>query len=271
VIGVTIDDISSLDSIVTKIEASPVEIVRLCCDPGETPAVYKDAVASLTKVCKVMIQPVDSSEMSKYSRTAHMARFQSYIKAFGDLPNVWGFETGNEINGDWLGEPEDVCMKVNGANSFCLTHGIKSMVTMYAMDQGSPNQVGLWLNEYPIERCPTVVSLSIYENSWENPPLLSTLFDEIRKAFPSAITCIGEFGTEPKTISGPEFEDFVKRWYTYQPTEVSNYQNWGMYWDAVENPEVFRVLSELYVKVSWVKVPGKIYGKLLSSDSSGAS
>ena len=105
--GVTLDDVTRLDQIVTSLARLPRRpAVRIVFDPGVAPARYRAAVDRVAAVGDILAEPVDSSAATQYTTAQYTGRFRQYLAAFAAAVPVW--EIGNEVNGDWLGPADRV-------------------------------------------------------------------------------------------------------------------------------------------------------------------
>ncbi|MBV8529767.1 MAG: hypothetical protein JO104_00495, partial [Candidatus Eremiobacteraeota bacterium] len=104
--------------------------LRICFDPGERPAYYAAEIDRAHRLgLRIVGQILDSSEMRHWSVAAFEQRTREYVAA---LPTVDEWETGNEINGSWLGSIGSVVAKTRYASKYIKQHTrARVMVTLY--------------------------------------------------------------------------------------------------------------------------------------------
>ena len=104
--------------------------LRICFDPGEKPAYYAAEIKHAHSLgLRIVGQILDSSEMRHWSVAAFERRTREYVDA---LPDVDEWETGNEVNGNWLGSTRSVVAKTRYASEYVKTHTrARVLVTLY--------------------------------------------------------------------------------------------------------------------------------------------
>ena len=104
--------------------------LRICFDPGEKPGYYAAEITHAHELgLRVVGQILDSSEMRRWSVAAFKARTREYV---GALPDVDEWETGNEVNGNWLGPIPSVVAKTLYASKYVKAHTrARVLVTLY--------------------------------------------------------------------------------------------------------------------------------------------
>ena len=104
--------------------------LRVCFDPGEKPSYYAAEIAHAHALgLHVVGQILDSSEMRRWSVAAFERRTREYV---GALPDVDEWETGNEVNGNWLGSIQSVVAKTTYASRYVKAHThARVLVTLY--------------------------------------------------------------------------------------------------------------------------------------------
>ena len=104
--------------------------LRICFDPGEKPSYYAAEITHAHALgLHVVGQILDSSEMRRWSVAAFEQRTREYV---GALPSVDEWETGNEVNGNWLGSIHSVVAKTTYASQYVKTHThARVLVTLY--------------------------------------------------------------------------------------------------------------------------------------------
>jgi hypothetical protein len=202
--GVTIDDISHLKRIVASLRGLPARpAVRLVMDRGEAAADYRDAAHALAGAGYLMVEPVDSLELKKYSYPAYVDRFREAMRAFGGDVAVW--EIGNEVNGDWTGSPDKVAAKVTAAYELVRAAGGSTALTL-SYDPGcastASNDMWNWADtrlSASVRAGLDYVLVSYYAEDCEgHQPSLdewTAVFTRLRELFPNARLGFGETGT----------------------------------------------------------------------------
>ena len=129
-LGITVDTTDHLDTTIAAIAALPVApVVRMVFDLDQDPASYNEAVTRLAQHATVMAQVVDSSDFTSITGEQYLDRFRTYVGMFGDRIPLW--ETGNEVNGEWLGDPAPVVAAITGADQIVRERGLTSVLTLY--------------------------------------------------------------------------------------------------------------------------------------------
>lgn len=201
--GVTIDSIDNLPAIVDALGRLPKRITaRIVFDAQNSPAYYKDAVAKIGMVADILGQPSDSEYVKGLSLAAYKKRFQDYVAAF---PQIQMWETGNEINGDWLGT--GVVAKFEAAHDVVRGAGKKTVLVPYWNSKTCADSNGYWLdwlkkNMTAKLKSSDYVLVSVYGWDCDGPEPtkaeITDFYTELGVMFPNAMLGIGEMGGSEK-------------------------------------------------------------------------
>jgi hypothetical protein len=155
--GVTIDSVKTIAAVVTGVKNLPYRpTVRVvftwvstktgsCTNATGTkkavtckavsPTTYKSALEELDAVATVMGELLDSSFTRGASVSVYTADVRNYVTKLGAYVNIW--EIGNEINGDWTGNPATNRLRIKDAYTDIHSAGGKTAITFYESDFGS--------------------------------------------------------------------------------------------------------------------------------------
>jgi len=112
--GLTLESVSPLGPTVRAIAAHRVQpVVRIVFQHDLGPAAYAPAVDRLRPHAYLMGEILDSTAVRRTSIAHYRARTQAFVRRFGDRMDIW--EIGNELNGEWLGQPSRINAKVVAA------------------------------------------------------------------------------------------------------------------------------------------------------------
>lgn len=144
--------------------------LRICFDPGEKPAYYAPEIARAHALgLRVVGQILDSSEMRRWSVARFEQRTREYV---GALTGVDEWETGNEVNGSWLGSISSVVEKTSYASKYVKAHShARVLVTLYwELGTGSAaNATFNWAQQQMKSIAPYVDDLGISLYPRQNP------------------------------------------------------------------------------------------------------
>lgn len=127
--GVTVDSVADLPAVVTALrKLSRKPTVRIVFDRGMHPADYQEAIEQIHPIAFILGQPADSSYVEYYTLEQYIALFTEYLTAFADSVDLW--EIGNEVNGNWLGPPDEVAAKTLAAYDLVKAAGKKTVLTL---------------------------------------------------------------------------------------------------------------------------------------------
>jgi len=200
--GVTLDSLEKIDQIVPALTHLPRQPMtcRVVFDAEMKPASYAQALKKLTAVSYVLGEPVDSSDMKRYSVNEYLKRFETYMDRLGRLVNVW--EIGNEINGDWLGKTSMVVQKMEGAYRIAKARKVPTALTLYynrGCVEDERHEMMAWAEKEispELKRGLDYVLVSFYEDDCQGvTPDWKQVFADLGQMFPKARLGIGECGT----------------------------------------------------------------------------
>ena len=197
IVGVTIDDVDSLSSIVESLDTlSHKPTARIVFDEFVPASRYVEAVDEIHNVSYVMGELLDSFYVKDYSVNAYLERTEEYLNALGSKVDIW--EIGNEINGDWLGDTPSVLAKMTGAYDMVNQRGGKTALTLYH-DQKS-EWMHSWAETHVPERMKQgldYVFVSFYEDDQNGiKPDWPAVFKRLAIMFPNSKVGFGEVGTK---------------------------------------------------------------------------
>jgi hypothetical protein len=236
VYGVTLDDLSNLDAIITSLQNLPYRpTVRIAFDQDLSGENLYPALLKLHAVAYIMGEVMDSSYFPT-TLAAYTARTQSLVSSYGSVVDVW--EIANEINGEWLRQNPDgsnttvnseetqIGQMVAAASSIVKAAGGKTAVTLYYNDDGKGNncwekpQDSWWT--WPTAFLPTSVTQNAdyalfsyypYQDCPGLSPSWSTDFTALEKMFPNAKVGFGEIGTSDTSAPQSVQDNLITTYY----------------------------------------------------------
>ena len=220
--GVTLDSIDRIEQSVDAIKSLPKKMTtRVIFD--EIPATsYTQALRLLAPHTDVMGLLFDSEYIPNYSVAQYKARVNEYLNLHENTVSIW--EIGNEVNGEWTGNPSVVAQKTIYAYEEAKRRGYKTALTLYYNDYTYND--GCWakpeekMREWASSRLPQTLKngidylfISYYEEDCDNyrPSLAEweSVFKDLGKLFPHARLGFGEVGTTTMNK-----QDYLERYYT---------------------------------------------------------
>ena len=259
--GVTLDSIDNIDQSVDALKSLSQRVTtRLVFDkvPAKT---YSNAIEKLTPYTDIMGELFDSEYIKDYSIDAYKKRVNEYLDMYGEKVKIW--EIGNEVNGEWTGDPEVVAQKTIYGYKEAKRRGYKTALTLYYNDFKYND--GCWskpyekMRDWAKERLSDEVKegidylfISYYEEDCDNyKPTLSEweeVFDDLGKMFPNAKLGFGEVGTSKKE----EKAKYLKKYYTLKienPRYIGGYFWWYFKQDMVpKSKPLWNVLNKIILK-----------------------
>lgn len=220
--GITVDTVDHLDSTIAAIAALPAApVVRLVFDLDQDPASYTDAVTQLSEHAVVLAQVVDSSDFTSITNDQYLDRFRTYVAIFGNRIPLW--EIGNEVNGEWLGDPAAVVKAISGADQIVRAKGLTSVLTLYYNPQCADDATHEMFNWAEQQLTPSFrnslpyVLLSYYpsqcNNYWPDAATWQRTFSKVSTLFAQAKLGIGEVGISDDSGSVAAKADLANRCY----------------------------------------------------------
>jgi hypothetical protein len=159
--------------------------LRICFDPGVKPGYYAAEISHARALgLRVVGQITDSSEMRRISIGAFERRTREYV---GALPDVDEWETGNEVNRNWLGSTSSVVTKTLFASKYVKEHThARVLVTQYwELGNGrAANAIFNWAQTNMTSIAPYVDDIGISLYPRQNP--MGEPFDRIVSALHAA-------------------------------------------------------------------------------------
>lgn len=236
--GVTVDSIQRLPAIVeslTNLSRRPT--ARVVFDDGMQPNYYARALAQIHPVSYVMGEIVDSSAMAHYDLEEYTARTRGYINALDDVVDIW--EIGNEVNGEWLGAPNEVAAKIAAAYRIAEQENVRTAITFYYNEDCwlySWEEMFAWAERYitaEMKRGLDYALISYYEEDCNGlRPDWPAVFQRLAAMFPNSYIGFGEIGTTAQHRKAA----YIERYYTLaidNPAYVGGYFWWYFVQDMV--------------------------------------
>ncbi|WP_283442629.1 hypothetical protein [Noviherbaspirillum suwonense] len=253
-VGVTTDSISNVSAIVASLNSiNAVPTTRIVFDENIPAADYRDATVKIRNVSYVMGEILDSFYVKTYSVQDYLNRTSEYLSELGDVVDIW--EVGNEINGEWLGNNQDVVAKMTGAYDLVKAQGKTAELTLYYNQDcwsRPQNEMFTWANQNVPPRMKQgldYVLISYYEDDCNGlQPDWPQVFKKLSVMFPNSKIGFGEVGTRKK---GKKAE-YINRYYSTRinvPNYVGGYFWWYFKQDMVPNTKtLLQTLNSAIVK-----------------------
>ncbi len=242
--GVTFDSINNIEVAKEALASlSKKVMVRVVFDEKISAQSYRASLLQLKEVSSVMGELFDSEYLPHYSFKEYKKRVDEYLDVLGDVVDVW--EIGNEVNGEWTGNPSDVAKKVAYAYSAVKKRGYRSALTLYYNDYSyndgcwakPQEKMRPWAKKYldkELKEGVEYLFVSYYEEDCDNyrPSLTewNRLFNELEEMFPNSKLGFGEVGTSNPSKKA----DYLKRYYTLD-INASRYVGGYFWWYAKED------------------------------------
>jgi len=232
-VGVTIDDIDRLPSIVGSLQSiSRKPTARIVFDEWIPATKYTEAVDEIYNVSYVMGELLDSYYVKDYSVNEYLKRTEEYLDTLGSKVDIW--EIGNEINGNWLGDTPSVLAKMTGAYDMVSKRGGKTALTLYH-DQESKWMLSWADNNVPerMKQGLDYVFVSFYEDDQKDiKPDWPMVFKRLAIMFPNSKVGFGEVGTKYRSRKTA----YIERYYNMKISQqnfVGGYFWWYFKQDMV--------------------------------------
>jgi hypothetical protein len=197
--GVTIDNLDDPALISDSLRRLPARpTTRLVFDQAYGPASYREAVAEVRKVGPVIGEPIDSVLTKKVSPQQYRDRMVWYMEELKGLVDIW--EIGNEVNGDWGGESEDVAEKITRTWVEARQRRLPTALTLFYSDHylGTDREMDAWSRKYLRESVRNgidYVLVSFYpQRETGDHPDWKAIFSRLGETFPNAKLGFGELG-----------------------------------------------------------------------------
>lgn len=224
--GVTLDDVpaeTSGDAPFAQVLKSlkgmkKMPVARVVFNGTEPAANYVEALGDIRPSAYIMGEFLDSFEVKDMEPGVMGARAAEYYAELSGLVDVW--EVGNEINGEWLGEPKAVTAKLALTYDYFKSRGAATALTLYYNEgcyEKPENEMFTWAAANIPEKMKQgldYVLVSYYEDDCNGlKPDWDKVFKALAVMFPSSRLGMGECGT----TKGAAKEEMVKRYYAIRP------------------------------------------------------
>jgi hypothetical protein len=240
IVGVTTDSISNVSAIVASLNSiKVVPTTRIVFDENVPAADYRDATVKIRNVSYVMGEILDSFYVKTYTVQDYLKRTSEYLSELGDVVDIW--EVGNEINGEWLGNNQDVVAKMTGAYDLVKAQGKTAELTLYYNQDcwsRPQNEMFTWANNNIPQRMKQgldYVLISYYEDDCNGlQPNWPQVFQRLSTMFPNSKIGFGETGTKNSNKKA----EYINRYYNSKinvPNFVGGYFWWYFKQDMVPN------------------------------------
>jgi hypothetical protein len=238
IIGITTDDpntnIKNQVEALSKFKKRPM--LRIVFDPGMEAKDYISSVKALAKKADILGLLIDSQEMASYDLPAIQERLSNYIPNLEN--NIFIWEVGNEINGEWLGK--NVSLKLHTIYDYVKARGGKTACTFYYSVNSAPeNDINNWIDSNiplndPMRKGLDYVLVSYYEDENNSHSLrqdeIDNIFHNLAQRFPNAKIGLGEVGWA-HTIPNLEIrKECYQRWYSMRCSSPA-FIGGGFFWE----------------------------------------
>lgn len=195
---------------ITSNTGVPFLLVRVVFDEGTVGADWVGSVVTLEAVCNVMGMLIDSEYIDTLNVTQYGDRATDFLGALGDDVLVW--EIGNEVNGNWTGDPADVAAKCLAAFNVFHGAGKPTAITVYynpnGVDGAEPTPQE-WTSTYldaAVRNGVNYVLISYYEVDFDNyrpdAATVQSLVEDLKALYPNAQVGFGEIGLDDPVTGG---------------------------------------------------------------------
>jgi hypothetical protein len=194
-------------------------MVRIVFQAGRGPAYYQTAVKRIGRDAYVLGELLDSDGVKSTTRSQVRARAQHFVNAFGSQVDVW--EVGNELNGEWLGNPKSIIAKTAAAYHVVTNAGYPTAITLNYWPSHDC-YAHPWERTVPFaKRLPArirhgvdYVLLSFYETACTpraHPTVgdFAHVFRRLTRVFPKSQVGMGEIGAQRASdgVSRPSLDE----------------------------------------------------------------
>ena len=219
--GLTLDTVSDIDNTVDALKSFSKRITTRVVFDRVPASNYINALNKLEPYTNIMGQLFDSEYIKYYTLDEYKSRVNAYLDTHGSKVKIW--EIGNEVNGEWTGNPTVVAQKTIAAYNEVKKRGYKTALTLYYNDfsendgcyEHAYEKMRDWARERlndTIKNGIDYVFVSYYEEDCDyHIPTLSeweNVFDDLGQIFPHAKLGFGEVGTTTQNK-----EDYLNRYY----------------------------------------------------------
>ncbi len=260
--GVTTESVEQLNSLVDSLDRhTKMPTTRIVFQDGMNVSSYTSAVNQIYPKSYIMGEILDSTGLGNMSVENYRTRSRNFVNAFSDKIDVW--EIGNELNGEWVGQPADIRAKTQAAYDVVekenATLNLRSAVTLnywpssdcYSSSWEDTETFANSLSS-EIKNGVDYVLLSFYETACDprakpTDQQFITIFNKLKTIFPNAKIGMGEVGAQGKDDGLPtnpslsEKQTIANRYYGMHNAlktalgarYVGGYFWWYYYQDAV--------------------------------------
>ncbi len=247
--GVTVDSVDDLEAITESLRRlNHRPTTRVVFDEHVPASKYLNSLQSIHRVSWIMGELLDSYSMSSYSPAMYRARVTEYLDALSPYVDIW--EIGNEVNGEWLGEPATVVAKIEDAFNQVKQRQRLAALTLYYNEGCAPaeNEMFTWVEKnLPASMRDNLdyVLVSYYEDDCNGrQPDWQAVFHRLATLFPKARLGMGECGT---ALSSKKAE-YIRRYYGMkvdEPRFVGGFFWWYFKQDMVPyTRDLWQVLNQ---------------------------
>jgi hypothetical protein len=212
----------------------------------DRPAVtYGPALRELADVSYIMGELVDSVAVADLSVDEYAVRTSDYLSELSDVVDIW--EIGNEVNGEWVGEPEKVAAKLDVAYQLVTAQDKPAALTLFYNEgcvQKPEHELFSWASHYvspALREGLDYVWVSYYEQRCHRPePDWNAVFARLHVLFPNAKLGFGGCGaSDPERkrqtlehfygleVDVPSFIGGYFWWYFREDMQPSSKPLWG--------------------------------------------
>ena len=212
--GITIDSVEPLDLIVDSISSlSKRPTTRVVFDKWAPASDYIQALNALYPNSYIMGELLDSFDVQDYTTQQYRERVKEYLDAHGNKVDIW--EIGNEVNGEWLGNPGQVVSKIENAYHQVNARGYRTALTLYYNKncwKYASEEMFNWAEtrlSADLRKGLDYLLVSYYEEDCNNlKPDWQSVFNQLGEIFPSARLGFGEVGIKDKARKAEYLEDY---------------------------------------------------------------
>lgn len=222
--GLTLDSTEDLAETLDALRAFEKRVTtRIVFDEYIPASVYQEAVEKIRLYSDVMGELFDSEYIPLYSLEGYKQRVDEYLETLGDDVTLW--EIGNEINGEWTGDPQEVAEKTLYAYQAVKQKGYQTALTLYYNDYSDNEKCWLypeekmrfWVDKYldaELKENIDYLFVSYYEEDCnDHRPSLeewNEVFDDLGEKFPNAKLGFGEVGISDSSMKAA----YLQHYYT---------------------------------------------------------
>lgn len=248
--GVTIDSVANISDTVNSLKSlSQKPTTRIVFDEGMSASYYISPTQKIHNVSHVMGELLDSFYVKSVTPAQYLARTEEYYNTLHAYVDIW--EIGNEINGEWLGNPTEVAQKMTSAFDFIKSKGKTTALTLYYNEDCwmyPSEEMFTWAKKNVPERMKSgleYVFVSYYEDDCNGlRPNWEAVFAKLAEMFPNSKIGFGEIGTIKSQAAKT---DMIERYYRMNISQerfIGGYFWWYFMQDMVPSTKpMWQVLN----------------------------